>query len=94
MKTYYLYILTNSSRTTLYIGITNDLIKRITQHNDENPSTFPSQYKLHHLIYFEEYQDVTAAIDREKQLKKWNRKKKEALIATKNPEWQFLEFQI
>ena len=96
MKTYYIYILTNSNRTTLYIGVTNDLQRRLAEHFEASLAEqgFVGKYKLTHLIYFEEFNDVNAAIDRETQLKKWSRKKKEALIAMKNPKWEFLEAQI
>lgn len=96
MKTYYFYFVTNTQRTTLYAGMTNDLSKRTSEHleNQITEKGFSGKYKTSHLIYFEEYDSPTAAIEREKQVKKWSRVKKEALIATKNPKWEFLEFEI
>ena len=86
MNDYYVYILTNFHRTVLYIGITNDLKKRVRQHQAKKNEGFTSEYNVDILVYYEKYQDVKKAIRREKQLKGWNRAKKDALIATKNPE--------
>ena len=89
---YYIYILTNKSRSVLYIGVTNNLKTRLYYHRNPAPNSkaFSSRYKTHYLIYYERFFSISAAIQREKQLKRWSRKKKEALIATKNPEWFFL----
>ncbi len=89
MKNMFVYILTNERRTTLYIGVTNDLERRLLQHRD-GAVTFTRQYNLGTLIYYESTFDPAAAIIREKQLKGWTRAKKEALIATLNPEWKDL----
>ena len=86
MKDYYVYILTNFHRTVLYIGITNDLKRRVKQHQAKKNKGFTSEYNVDILVYYEKYQDIKNAIRREKQLKGWNREKKDALIATKNPE--------
>jgi putative endonuclease len=96
LTTYYVYILTCDFRSVLYIGITNDLRRRVQEHyeNADVGSGFTGKYTAQHLIYLEEYDNPVAAIDRETQLKKWSRKKKENLIATKNPEWIFLEYMI
>lgn len=75
---------------TLYIGVTNDLYKRVYQHKNNLIEGFTKKYQCHKLIYFEETSDVESAIAREKQLKNWNRKKKEFLIKTKNPRWKDL----
>ena len=75
---------------TLYIGITNDLYKRVYQHKNGLIEGFTKKYQCHKLVYFEETSDVESAIAREKQLKNWNRKKKEFLIKTKNPHWKDL----
>jgi len=95
-KIYYVYIVTNPNRTTLYIGVTNNLPARITEHweNRGKPETFAGKYFCHNLIYYETFQYIQTAIAREKEIKKWNRKKKEALIDTKNPEWVFLNEEI
>src|SRR5450432_2456521 len=87
-QNYFVYILTNADRhTVLYIGVTNDLERRGSEHSLGRGSTFAKQYNAHKLIYFEAYPDPTSAIAREKQLKNWSRKKKEALIAQANPGW-------
>jgi putative endonuclease len=93
---YFVYIITNIKKTVLYIGVTNDLKTRLFYHaNPEaNSKHFSHKYKCKYLIYFEHYQDVNISIDREIQLKRWNRKKKEHLINFKNPDWTFLNNQI
>lgn len=88
-RNYYIYILTNKSNT-LYVGVTNDLQKRIWEHKEKIVSSFSSKYNLNKLIYFEEYKNVGEAIKREKQIKGWVRKKKIKLIKTKNPEFKDL----
>ena len=92
MKQYYVYILTNETRSVLYTGITNDLNKRQGEHFDANgsPYSFTGKYGVHHLIYYETYTDVNEAIAREKQIKGWRRSKKIDLIAKVNPLWKFL----
>lgn len=86
MKSYYVYILTNRSGT-LYIGVTNELQRRLQEHREGKPGTFSARYKLDRLLYFEETDDVTVAIAREKQLKGWTRKRKIALFTETNPRW-------
>jgi putative endonuclease len=95
-KSYYVYIVTNPNRTTLYIGVTNNLQARVAEHweNKGKPETFAGKYFCYNLIYYEIFQYVLDAIAREKEIKKWNRQKKESLIATKNPEWTFLNEKI
>ena len=94
--TYYVYIVTNPNKTTLYTGVTNNLPSRITEHweNRGQPETFAGKYFCHNLIYYETYKNIKTAIAREKEIKKWNRKKKETLIATMNPKWIFLNEKI
>ena len=76
-KEYYVYILTNNTGTTLYIGVTNDLLRRVYQHKNElDPKSFTAKYGVHKLVYFESTSDVYAALEREKQLKGWNRARK------------------
>jgi putative endonuclease len=90
-QNYFVYILTNSDRhTVLYIGVTNCLERRASEHSLGFGSAFAQQYNAHKLIYFEPYPDPKSAIAREKQLKRWRRAKKEALIARRNPEWRDL----
>ena len=83
---YYTYILANKSDTTLYIGVTNDLERRVTEHRSGTIPGFTQKYNCHKLVYFESFSDVEQAIAREKQLKKWSRSKKDALIDTMNKE--------
>ena len=84
---YFVYILTNWSNSVLYIGITNDLMRRLAQHRAEVVDSFSKRYHTHKLIYFETTTDVRAALESEKQLKGWTRSKKTALIQTMNPKW-------
>jgi len=86
MKHYYVYIMTNKSGT-LYIGVTNNLIRRTYEHKQGIGSQFTTKYRITRLLYFEETRDIHAAITREKKLKGWTRKKKLELIATENPKW-------
>ena len=84
---YYVYFLTNVTHDVLYVGVTNNLQRRLYEHQNNLVDSFTKRYHVHKLIYFETTTDVKAAIEREKQIKSWSRKKKEALIATKNPQW-------
>ena len=90
MKEYYVYILTNHSNSSLYIGVTNNLARRVYEHKNNFVDSFTNKYKIHKLVYFEQYQDVTLAIQREKQLKGWTRNKKDELINKSNPRWDDL----
>ena len=85
--TYYVYILTNKTDTVIYIGVTNDLRRRLYEHKNEQIEGFTKKYHVHKLVYFEEYSEVNDAIAREKQLKRWARSKKNWLVETKNPNW-------
>lgn len=88
---YYIYIITNPNKTVLYIGVTNNVARRITEHyaNRGQKQTFAGRY-YYCLIYVEAFRYINDAIARETELKAWRREKKEALIATMNPEWKFL----
>ena len=87
----YVYIMTNKNKTALYIGVTNNLPRRIYEHkNHLNKGSFTDKYNLEYCIYYEEFAYFDLAIHREKELKKWNRQKKEALINQMNPEWKVL----
>ena len=88
-RSYYVYILTNRSRT-LYVGITNDLRRRLWEHRYDVGSAFTSRYHIDRLVWFEEHADVRAAIGCETQIKGWTRAKKMALIVVENPSWQDL----
>ena len=87
MKEYYVYIMTNGVRT-LYIGVTNDLMRRVFEHKEKLAEGFTKKYNITMLVYFETTSDVQAAIAREKQLKSWRRNKKIALIESSNPQWK------
>ena len=90
-KSGYVYIMTNRNRTTLYIVVTNNLIRRVYEHkNHLIKNSFTDKYNLEYCIYYEEFAYFDLAINREKELKKWNRQKKEELINKKNPEWKEL----
>lgn len=89
-ETYYVYILTNKNLTVLYTGVTNDLVHRVFQHKIKLNKGFTAKYNCDRLIYFEEFFDITEAIRREKQIKRYRRAWKENLINSQNPEWRDL----
>ena len=93
---YFVYITTNPRKTAIYVGMTNTLTQRLIEHylNRGKPKTFAGRYYCYNLIYFEDHQYVDNAIAREKEIKGWSRKKKEQLIAEKNPKWTFLNREI
>lgn len=82
--------MTNKNNTVIYIGVTSDLTRRVYQHKAKKLKGFTSKYNCDKLVYFEEFSDINEAITREKQLKSGNRKRKEDLINTINPEWKDL----
>ena len=86
--TYSVYILSNATNTTVYIGVTNDLVRRVWEHkNNVDPKSFTARHSVHKLVYFETTLSIEAAIAREKQLKDWNRARKNKLVNAANPEW-------
>jgi len=90
---YYLYITTNKSKKVLYVGVTNDLDRRLYEHREDSlllKKTFAGKYNVIFLLYYEHYQYVQHAIEREKEIKGWRGEKKEALINEFNPDWDFL----
>jgi putative endonuclease len=87
MRKYYVYILSNRHRTVLYIGVTNNLERRVIEHKSKVNKGFSNTYNCDQLVYFEEYQHITVAIAREKRLKKYPRRWKESLINEFNPDW-------
>ena len=89
-KQYYVYILTNKSNKVLYIGVTNDLERRMYEHKNKMVNGFTKKYNLTKLVYFEATSDVRGAIEREKQLKNWHRDWKLNLIKEFNPDWKDL----
>jgi putative endonuclease len=93
-KHYYVYILTNKSNHVLYIGVTNDLSRRMFEHKNKLVEGFTKKYNLVKLIYYEETDEVESAINREKQLKNWHREWKINLICQFNPEWKDLSGEL
>lgn len=89
-RTYYLYILATSKNAMLYIGVTNNMVRRLEEHQSGAFNGYTKKFQVHKLVYFETFEDVRNAIDREKQLKRWSRVKKNALIERLNPEWKDL----
>jgi putative endonuclease len=94
VKSYFIYVMTNKGRTTLYTGVTNSLMRRVTQHRQSAIPGFSKRYNTNRLVYYEQFNDVLDAIAREKQLKGWSRSKKEALIGTMNPKWTDLAVTV
>ena len=90
MRKYFIYIMASQRNGTLYIGVTNDIVRRVYEHKNGLIKGFTKEYKVHQLVYVEETDDVSAALTREKQLKKWKRSWKLRLIETINPEWKDL----
>ncbi len=89
-KNYYVYLLTNWNHKVMYVGITNDLKRRLYEHKNKQVIGFTEKYNLSKLVYFEETQEVYAAINREKEIKKWRREKKNQLVNQFNPAWHDL----
>jgi putative endonuclease len=96
MRNYFVYITTNFDKTVLYIGITNNLKRRLTEHyqNGGKIGTFAGEYYCYKLIYWERFSTAKLAIARETQLKNWSRIKKENLIKTMNPDWTFFNYDV
>ena len=92
MREYYVYIMASRGKT-LYIGVTNDLVRRAFEHKEGLTGSFTARYKITKWVYVENTNDVRAAIEREKQLKAWRRSKKVALVESVNPEWKDLSLR-
>jgi putative endonuclease len=90
----YIYILASKRNGTLYIGVTNNLLRRIHEHKKGIVEGFTKQYGVHYLVYYEEAENPISAIEREKQLKQWHRQWKINLIQEKNPEWKDLSITL
>lgn len=86
----YIYLLTNKHNNVLYTGVTNDLIRRVYEHKNKLVAGFTQKYNVDRLVYYEVCGSIVVAIEREKQIKGWSRKKKQDLINTLNPEWEDL----
>lgn len=93
MRYSYIYIMTNKINTALYVGVTDNLVKRVYQHKNKLASGFTSKYNINKLVYYEIFEDITEAIKREKQIKGGSREKKIKLIKSMNPEFHDL-YQI
>jgi putative endonuclease len=93
---FYVYITTNPIKTVLYIGVTNNLSRRLSEHteNKGDKISFAGKYYCHNLLYYEHFTHIDYAIAREKELKKWRREKKNARITSSNPEWKFLNDEV
>lgn len=94
MKSFFVYILTNKSNEILYIGITNNLLRRIIEHKQKLIKGFSYKYNTDKLIYYEEFERSDFAIEREKQIKRWKRNWKDKLINNVNPDWKDLFYEI
>ena len=93
-RRYFIYILTNLNNKVMYVGMTNDLIRRVYEHKTKSIKGFTQKYNVHKLVYFEETSEVNTAIAREKEIKKWRREKKNALVARSNPTWRDLAVDL
>jgi putative endonuclease len=91
---YYIYILASKRNGTLYVGMTNDLKRRIFEHKNNLIKGFTEKYNVHNLVYYEETNDVNVAIEREKNLKNWKRKWKVELMEKENPNWDDLSLSF
>ena len=91
---YYIYIISNWNNKVIYVGMTNDIERRIYEHKNKIFEGFSKKYNLNKLVYYEYTNDVNAAIQREKQIKKWRREKKNNLIESMNPEWKDLAKEL
>jgi len=91
---YFVYILTNKYKNVLYTGVTNDLERRIYEHKNGLLVGFTKKYNCHFLVYYGHFSSIEHANEREKEIKKWRREKKDKLISDFNPEWRFLNDEI
>jgi putative endonuclease len=94
MRQYYVYIMASKRKGTLYIGVTNNLVKRVYEHKNDLMGGFTQKYHVHSLVYFEVYSDILDAIARDKRTKKWKRQWKIELIEKTNPQWRDLYSDI
>jgi putative endonuclease len=93
-KYYYIYIVTNWNNKVIYVGVTNDLARRMYEHKNKLVDGFTKKYNINKLVYFEASQDINAAIAREKEIKRWRREKKNILVNLMNPKWLDLSEEI
>ena len=93
-RSYYVYLITNWNNRVIYTGVTNNLARRIYEHKNKLAEGFSKKYNISKLVYFEQTNDVSAAIAREKEIKKWRREKKNNLVNSANPEWKDLSKEL
>ena len=93
-KNYYVYILTNWNNTVMYVGVTNELVRRVYEHKNKIYEGFTKKYNLNKLVYFELFFDINEAIKREKENEKWKKEKKNTLVESTNPEWRDLSLEL
>ena len=93
-RAYYVYLLTTNNNRVMYLGVTNDLKRRVHEHKTKVFKGFTQKYNVNKLVYFEQTNDVATAIAREKEIKKWRREKKNALVIQLNPRWNDLSDAI
>ncbi|MCI0474582.1 MAG: GIY-YIG nuclease family protein [Ignavibacteria bacterium] len=94
MRTYYVYILASKKNGTLYVGVTNNLVRRVVEHKEKLVKGFTFKYNVDKLVYYEVFESINLAIERETVMKKWNRKWKIRMIEKNNFEWEDLLFKI
>jgi putative endonuclease len=90
---YYVYLLTNWNDQVMYVGVTNDLRRRVYEHRNKLVPGFTAKYNVHKLVYFEQTEDVRVALEREKEIKKWRREKKNRLVIEMNSSWKDLSLE-
>ena len=93
-RSYYVYLITNWNNKVIYTGVTNNLTRRVYEHKNKLTEGFTKKYNINKLVYFEQTNDVSAAIAREKEIKKWRREKKNNLVNSVNPEWKDLSKEL
>ena len=89
-KVYYVYLLTNWNNKVMYVGVTNDLQRRVYEHKEKMVNGFTKKYNVNKLVYYEQTTDIAAALNREKEIKKWRRNKKNIMVESTNPSWRDL----
>jgi len=94
VKTFYVYMLSNRSRTVLYTGVTNSLERRIWFHRNSAAGSFTKKYRVDRLVFYEAFNQARSAISREKEIKGWRREKKNDLVSTLNPTWKDLSLEL
>ena len=91
---YYVYLLTSKNNRVMYVGVTNDLARRVYEHQNKLVKGFTEKYNVNKLVYYEQTSDVFTALSKEKEIKKWRREKKNALVVQTNPEWNDLSAML